>query len=226
MDIDGLGAKRVAQLLEHGLIDDVAGLFAITEQQLIALPSTREQPGFKEKGARNLVEALERSKTPPLSRFLFALGIRHVGEHVAKLIADACGSIEAVRDATSEDLEAIHGVGPEVAAAVVAHFSTRANRDSLEALLAAGVRPEARAVEARSDRLAGKTFVVTGTLARMTRDEAHAKIAEHGGRAASSVSKKTDYLVAGEKAGSKLAKAEKLGVPVLSEDELVALLEG
>lgn len=226
MDIDGLGAKRVAQLLEHGLIDDVAGLFAITEQQLIALPSTKEQPGFKEKGARNLVEALDRSKTPPLSRLLFALGIRHVGEHVAKLIADACGSIEAVRDATSEDLEAIHGVGPEVAAAVVAHFSTKANRDSLDALLAAGVRPEARAVEARSDRLAGKTFVVTGTLARMTRDEAHAKIAEHGGRAASSVSKKTDYLVAGEKAGSKLAKAEKLGVPVLSEDELVALLEG
>lgn len=226
MDIDGLGAKRIAQFLEYGLIKDVADLFAITQEQLLDLPSTKEQPGFKEKGARNLIEALAGAKAPALSRFLFALGIRHVGEHVAKLIADACGSVGAVRDATEQELEAIHGVGPEVAAAVVAHFAADANRASLDSLLAVGVKPVATAVVSKSDRLAGKTVVVTGTLSRMTRDEAHAKIAEHGGRAGSSVSKKTDYLVAGEKAGSKLAKAETLGIPVLSEDEFLALLEG
>ncbi|MEE8408908.1 MAG: NAD-dependent DNA ligase LigA [Myxococcota bacterium] len=219
MNIDGLGEKLVGQLVDEGLVGDFADIYRLKREQLIGLDR------MADKSADNLLAAIDASKTRSLARFLFALGIRHVGEHVARLVIDALGTIEAVRDATQEELEAIHGVGSEVAASLVAHFGAAQNHKSLKALRAAGVAPEAIGVDAKSERLAGKTIVVTGFLKSMSRDEARIHIAEHGGRASSSISKKTDLLVAGEKAGSKLDKALKLGVEVIDEEAFLALFD-
>lgn len=220
MDIDGLGPERITQFLEHGLIGHggIADIYRLDKERLVTLER------FASKSADNLLAAIERSKSRPLPRFLFALGIRHVGEHVAQLLAEAFGSLEALRAATEEQLAAVHGVGDEVAQAVVRFFANPQNSNELDELLAAGVSPLPVVVQRDSDALAGKTFVVTGTLEKMSREEIHALIKQHGGRAASSVSKKTHYLVAGEKAGSKLERAQALGVPVLSEAEFLQLV--
>ncbi|MGE0489901.1 MAG: NAD-dependent DNA ligase LigA [Vulcanimicrobiota bacterium] len=221
MDIEGFGDSLVAQLVESGLVGDPADLFRLGLEQLLSL----ERIG--EKSANNLLERLEEAKTRPLARLLVALGIRHVGRHVAEVLAQEFGSLEGLAQADLERLATTHEIGPEIAQRVHDFFREPVNQELIERLLAAGVRPAAPArVEAGPRPLDGKTFVLTGTLEGMTRDEAKDRIRAAGGRVTSSVSKKTDYVVAGAEAGSKLQKAEQLGVTVLDEAGLLQLLQG
>ncbi len=219
MDIAGLGPAIIGQLVNKGLVRDPADLYALTQEQVAALDR------MAEKSAANLVAAIEASKQRPLSRLLFALGIRHVGSHTAELIAMRFGTMDALMAASEEELQQVEEVGGIVAASVKSFFENPRNREMIARLRAAGVcmtesRPDA---DTGPKPLAGRTFVVTGTLARYSRDEIHDRIRQLGGRAATSVSKKTDYVIAGENAGSKLDKARALGVTVLTEDEFEAL---
>ena len=217
MDIEGLGWQTVDALLKADLIRDYASLYELTVEQVAAL----ERKG--EKSAKALIDNIERSKTAELSRFVFALGIRMVGERAAKLLADRFQSINALMDATTEELLEVQEVGPKLAEAITFYFSVPANRERVEKMLRLGVRPTFTAI-ATGNRLAGKTVVVTGTLTRFSRDEIHKLIEAEGGKPGSSVSSKTSYVVAGEAAGSKLDKAKSLGVPVLSEEDFLAML--
>lgn len=218
LDIDGLGEKLVDQLVEKQLIRDFADLYALDAAQLAALER------MAEKSAANLVAGIARSKRPPLDRLLYALGIRHVGEHLAQVLADRFRDVRAILDASEEDLVGVHGIGPEVAASV-RHFAAEPhNRTLVERLLAAGVVPEPPA--APTGALAGKTIVLTGALDTLTRGEAERRIVAAGGRIGSGVSKQTDYVVAGADPGSKLGKAKKLGTTVLDEAGFLALLGG
>jgi DNA ligase (NAD+) len=217
MDIEGLGWQRVQAMLDAGLVTDYASIYELTVEQLAAL----ERMG--EKSARNLVEQIERSKTNDLSRLFFAIGIRMVGERAAKLLAERFQSIEALMSATSEELVEVAEIGPKVAEAITFYFSVPANRERIAKMQRLGVAPRFVA-SATGSRLAGKTVVVTGTLTRFSRDEIHKLIEREGGKASSSVSSKTAYVVAGEAAGSKLEKAKLLDVPVLTEDEFLALV--
>ena len=212
MDVEGLGREVVKQLAQTGLVTSLADLYRLNYEQLISLD------GFAEKKTENLLLAIKDSKRRPLEAFLFGLGIRHVGEHVARLLAEAFPSVEALRGADEAALNEVHGVGAEVASAVADYFQHPESAADLDALLEAGVAPVVTVVEKASETLAGKSIVVTGKLSRMSRDDIHALIKEHGGRPVSSISRKTDLLVAGEKAGSKLAKAQKLDVEVISEE--------
>ncbi|MBI5527248.1 MAG: NAD-dependent DNA ligase LigA [Deltaproteobacteria bacterium] len=217
MDIEGIGEKLAEQLVKKGLVRSAADLYGISRETWEGLDR------FAEKSASNIALALEKSKGTTLKRFLFALGVRHVGEHIAGLVARYYGDIRAIMDATTADMQKIHGIGPEVAAEVEAHFKNARNRAVVEKLLAAGLSPE---VEARAGTtLAGKTFVLTGALASMTRDHAKDEIEKRGGRVASAVSRKTDFVVAGSDAGSKLDKAQALGVKVLSEQDFAEMLK-
>ena len=221
MDVDGLGAKLIEQLVDAGRIKDPADLYDLTLDDWAGLER------MAEKSAQNLLDALEASKQRPLARVLFALGIRNVGAHVSDVLASRVGSVDAIAGASVEALQEIDEVGPVVAQSVADFFANDANRAVVERLKQAGIRAltEAAVVEVRGDTFAGKTFVFTGKLERMTRDEAAEKVRALGGRASASVSKKTDYVVAGPGAGSKLAKAESLGVAVISEDEFLAMCE-
>lgn len=218
MDIDGLGERIVRQLIDEGLIQDVADLYVLTAEDLLPLE------GFAEKKVENLLAAIDASRTRPLDRVLTALGIKGVGETVATLLLSYFPSIEALSEASQEELEAVPGLGPHTASAVVDFFAEQRNQALLQKLEAGGLQPTSEERLQGSDRLAGLTFVLTGTLPNMTRDEAKGLIESHGGKIASSVSKKTDYVVVGEDAGSKLDKARQLGVTTLSEDELEKLL--
>jgi DNA ligase (NAD+) len=218
MDIEGLGDKLVLKLVEQELVRDVADLYHLDQETLAGL----ERMG--EKSAANLLASIAASKSAPLDRFLFALGIRHVGETVARDLAAHFGDLAPLMDATELDLIAVEGVGPEVARAVQSFFSDPANRRAIERLLAAGVAPRGIARAAQGGALAGKTVVFTGTLGRMTRHEAEQAVLAHGGKVGSSVSKATHYVVAGENPGSKADKARTAGVPVLTEDEFFALI--
>ena len=219
MDIDGMGRKIVENLLATGEISTVADMYGLTRERLAA------QERLAEKSADNLIRAIEASKTPPLGRFYFALGIRNVGEHLALKLAQEYPDISLLAQASAEELETIDEIGPEVARSVTTFFADPANRLLLERLAEAGVKPQAPEKPketAKTSVFYGKTFVLTGKLSTLTRDEAQDRIRTLGGRAASSVSKKTDVLVAGENAGSKLEKAQKLGIEVWSEEDLVA----
>ncbi|MEZ4485220.1 MAG: NAD-dependent DNA ligase LigA [Syntrophotaleaceae bacterium] len=219
MDIDGLGQRTIDQLLERGLIKNFADLYRLERESLLDC----ERMG--EKSTDKLLAAIAASKERPLARFLFALGIRHVGEHVAKLLAQQFGTLEELTVADREQLLALHEVGPQVADSVVDFFANERNRQLLTALQDAGVRPQSG--EKRSGGpLSGKTFVFTGTLEIFKRKEAQQLVEGLGGRASGSVSKKTDYLVAGRDAGSKLNRAQELEVTVLSEEEFQQLLAG
>ena len=218
MDIEGLGEKSVDQFIEQGLVTDYSSIYELTKEKVAAL----DRKG--EKSAEKLLAEIERSRTAELQRLIFALGIRFVGERVAKLLAERFQSIEALMDATTEELVAVAEIGPKVAESVTFYFSVPANRDRIEKMRALGLRPSFTP-SATGDRLAGKTLVVTGTLTRFSRDEIHKLIEREGGKTSSSVSSKTSYLVAGEAAGSKLEKAKSLEVPVLTEDEFLALVE-
>ena len=219
MNIEGLGEAVVAQLMERGLVHSVADLYRLTEEQLISLDR------FAEKSARTLLEEIDRSKKAGLARVIMGLGIRFVGERTAELLAQEFGSIEALEAATTEELERVEEVGPRISAAIREFFTRPANLELVEALKEAGVDMTAEKKQ-RSTKLAGLTFVLTGTLPTLTRDEAKRRIEAAGGKTAGSVSKKTSYVVAGEEAGSKLDKAIELKVPVLDEAGLLKLLEG
>jgi len=212
MDIDGLGEKLVEQLVESGLVKDVADLYSLTPPQLAGLDR------MADKSAANIIDAIAASRTRPLDRLLFALGIRQVGEHVARVLVEALASMEALIHAAPETLMQIHEIGPQVAENVHGFFATPENLQVIERLRQAGVAMPP-AVARQGTRLAGQTIVLTGTLASFTREEAEKLVLEQGGHPASSVSKKTTFVVAGEAAGSKLDKARELGIPVLSETE-------
>ena len=218
MDIDGLGDKLVAQLVDKGLVQDVADLYTLSKEDLAGLDR------MADKSAQNVLDALEASKSRNSVRLLVALGIRHVGEHVAEVLIEAVHSIDRLAKVSEEDLVAVYEIGPEVAKSVVTFFGQEENRKVIEKLKAAGVRFEAEKRAASEQPLKGKTFVFTGALSSFTRDEAQELVQRLGARATSSVSKKTDYVVAGEGAGSKLEKANALGITVLSEETFKKLV--
>ncbi len=218
MNIEGLGEAVVQQLLDRGLVRSVADLYTLSEEQLADLER------FAEKSARTLVAEIEGSKKAGLARVLMGLGIRFVGERTAELLAEEFGSIEALEKATAEELERVEEVGPRISQAILEFFQQPANLALVESLKKAGVDMTAEKKQ-RSTQLTGLTFVLTGTLPTLTRDEAKRRIEDAGGKTAGSVSKKTNYVVAGEEAGSKLDKAIELKVPVIDEAGLLALLQ-
>ncbi len=226
MNIEGMGESLVDQLVEEGLVSDFADLYSLTTETLESL----ERMG--EKSAANVMAELERSKSNRLWRLIFGVGIRHVGEHAAQLLARRFGSLDGLNAASLEELEAVPDVGPVVAASVRAFLDVPRNRRLFERLREAGLNleepdTEARAADGDKDTpLSGQTFVLTGTLASQSRDEARRAIESRGGKVTSSVSKKTTYVVAGADSGSKLAKAEALDVEVLTEDQFLELIMG
>ena len=218
MDIEGLGYKTGFLLLDLGWVGDPADVYSVTQEQLAQLP------GFKDKRIHNLLDAIERSKDRPLWRLLVGLGIPHVGSHVAQVLARAFGSIDALVEASEEQIDEVEGIGPEIAQSVAAWFKDKGNRRLLEKLRRAGVRMKDEPVETPEGPLSGTTMVLTGGLETMSRDEATRLAQEAGARIASSVSKKTDLVVVGENPGSKAAKAEELGVETIGEREFLRRL--
>ena len=217
MDIEGLGDKLAAQLVESGRVKRAADLYRLDLATLTGL----ERMG--EKSAQNVLDALERSKHPPLRRFLYALGIRHVGDATARALADQFRDVRALYDADAEALTRVKDVGPEMAKVIAGFFSEPQNREGIEALLGAGVTPQPPEDVSRGP-FAGKTVVLTGSLGALTREQAKEEVERRGGKVSGSVSKKTDFVVAGEEAGSKLKKAAELGVKVLDERAFLDLL--
>ncbi|RSE98893.1 NAD-dependent DNA ligase LigA [Achromobacter aegrifaciens] len=217
LDIEGLGEKLVDQLVDSGRVKTLADLYSLRPLELVGLDR------MGQKSADNLVAAIDKARAPGLNRLLYALGIRHVGETTARDVARHFGSIDAIMDADEDALSSVPDVGPVVAASIRRFFAEQHNRDVIEQLKSQGVNPVAEAAP-QATTLAGKTFVLTGTLPNWTREEASMRIQAAGGKVSGSVSKKTAYLVAGEDSGSKLAKAQELGVAVLDEDGLKALL--
>ncbi|MBU4609871.1 NAD-dependent DNA ligase LigA [Achromobacter sp. GG226] len=220
LDIDGLGEKLIDRLVDLGRLTSLADIYTLKAEELAGL----ERMG--EKSAQNLVAAIDKARRPSLGRLLFALGMRHVGETTARDIARHFGSLDAVLAADEHAMMGVPSVGPVVAAAAVHFLGEPHNREVLQSLLGeCGVEPQAEAAPAAAGAvLAGKTFVLTGTLPTLTRDQAAQRIAAAGGKVSGSVSRKTSYVVAGEEAGSKLTKAQELGVPVLDEAGLIELL--
>lgn len=219
MDIEGLGEKLVDQLVDAGLVHNLADIYRLDQSILANLDR------MAEKSAQNIIQALERSKAATLARFIYALGIRNVGEATARDLAKYFGKLQSILDADIPALQQVPDVGPIVAESIVQFMSEPHNRDVIQALIDAGVHWEEGGPTANTGQLAGKTLVLTGTLPNMSRDDAKALIESAGGKVAGSVSKKTDYVVAGAEAGSKLSKAEALGVSILDEAGLLTLLE-
>ena len=218
MNIEGLGDAVVLQLLDRKLVRSVADLYDLKKESLVELER------FGEKSADALLDEIARSKKAGLARVLMGLGIRFVGERTAELLAQEFGSMEALEKATPDELERVEEVGPRISQAIVEFFAQPANLALVQSLKDASVDMTAEKKQ-RSTQLAGLTFVLTGTLPTLTRDEAKARIEAAGGKTSGSVSKKTSYVVAGEEAGSKLDKARELNIPTLDEPALLALLE-
>jgi DNA ligase (NAD+) len=223
MDIAGLGSQSVEQFVAAGFLRNVADIYDLKDRRIELIELER----MGEKKVDNLLEGIEQSKQRPTARFLFALGIRHAGTSIAKLLIDEFGSINIIAEATEEAIDNIPGIGPEIAASVYAYFRQQKNQELLERLRLAGLpfHGERKQKPVTSEFFNGKTFVLTGTLNAMTRDEAKEKIEYLGGKVAGSVSKKTNYVVAGAEAGSKLTKAEELGVNILTEEEFLQKLQ-
>jgi DNA ligase (NAD+) len=217
MDIRGLGEERIRVFLERGLLHDVADIYALTEEQLLALE------GFKEKSARNLLDGIAASKERGLAPALFGLGVRHVGEHAAELLARHFGSIDGIVNASVDEMVAVHGIGRTTAEALHGWAQVGGNLDVVRKLKDAGVVLTEERGEAPTGEFTGYTFVITGTLPSLTRDEATEFIESRGGRVTGSVTKKTSYVVVGEDAGSKAAKAQELNIPQITEADLLAL---
>jgi DNA ligase (NAD+) len=216
MNIDGMGEALVTQLTERGLVKNVADIYKLTKADLLSLER------FADKSAQNIRDEIENSKKLPLERVIYGLGIRMVGERTAQFLAEHFGSMEALANATVEELQGVNEVGPKIAESIAEFFSNSANRKLVERLGEAGLAFKGKKKE-RGTKLAGKTFVLTGTLAKYTRDEAKKMIEDAGGKVTGSVSKKTDYVVAGTDAGSKLDKAKELGVAVIDEKAMEEL---
>jgi DNA ligase (NAD+) len=217
MNIDGMGDALVNQLTEHGLVKNVADIYRLTKKDLLSLER------FADKSAQNILNEIDASRKLPLERVIYGLGIRFVGERTAQFLAEHFGSMEALEKASLEELQEVNEVGPRIAESIVEFFSISANRKLVERLREAGLTLTGQKKQ-RGTKLAGKTFVLTGTLAHFTRDEARKLIEDAGGKVTGSVSKKTDYVVAGADAGSKLDKAKDLGVTVIDEGELERLV--
>ena len=218
MNIDGMGESLVAQLLDKELVKNVADIYDLTKKDLLNLER------FADKSAQNILDEIENSKKLPLERVIYGLGIRMVGERTAQFLAEHFGSMDAIEKASAEELQNVGEVGPKIAESIAEFFSIAANRKLIERLRATGLTLEGKKKE-RGTKLAGKTFVLTGTLAHYSRDEAKKLIEYAGGKVTGSVSKKTDYVVAGTDAGSKLDKAKELGVAVIDEKEMQELLK-
>ena len=218
MDIEGLGSSIVEQLIENGLIKSPADIYYLSLDDLKSL----WQKGGK--AAEKLYSAIEKSKDQDLSRLIYALGIRQVGAKTGKVLASAFGSMDALMDASAEALTEVHDVGAVTAQSIADWFSQPQSRNMIQRLREAGVNFESKRVVADS-RFAGMTFVLTGALSKFTREEASEKIELFGGKASGSVSKKTTYVVVGENAGSKERKARELGIPILSEDDFLAMIQ-
>jgi DNA ligase (NAD+) len=220
LDIDGMGEKIVQQLVDQKYVQSVADLYDLTEEQLSGL----ERMG--KKSAQKLVNAIATSRERPWSRVLYGLGIRHVGSVTAQAITEVFPTVELLSEAAQEAIASVYGVGDEIALSVRLWFKDARNQQLIERLQAAGLQFEQ--VQKRIDEpqpFLSKTFVLTGTLPTLKREEAKELIEQAGGKVTGSVSKKTDYVVVGEEAGSKLAKAEALGIATLSEEDLLALLQ-
>ena len=217
MNIDGMGDVLVAQLADQGLVKNVADIYKLTKKDLLSL----ERMG--DKSAQNILDEIENSKKLPLERVIYGLGIRMVGERTAQFLSEHFGSMQALENAGVEELQDVNEVGPRIAESIVEFFSIPANHKLIERLREAGLTLKGQKRE-RGTKLAGKTFVLTGTLTKYSRDEAKKLIEDAGGKVAGSVSKKTDYVVAGAEAGSKLGKAKELGVAVINEKEMEQLL--
>jgi DNA ligase (NAD+) len=219
MNIDGMGDALVTQLTERGLVKNVADIYKLTKDDLLSL----ERMG--DKSAQNILNEIEASKKLPLERVIYGLGIRMVGERTAQFLAEHFGSMEELEKASGEELQKVNEVGPRIAESIVEFFAIPANQDLIKRLRKAELRLTGEKKQ-RGTKLAGKTFVLTGTLAHFTRDEAKKMIEDAGGKVTGSVSKKTDYVVAGADAGSKLDKAKELGVEVIDEREMKNIVEG
>ena len=221
MDIDGLGERWCRILIDRGLVSDVSHVYGLKMEQLTELDR------MGEKLATRILDNVKASKHRPLARVLFALGILHVGAEVAELLAARYASLDEIGDATVDELTEIEGIGPRIAESIVSYFATQSNQTTIAGLRDAGVQlwQELAPVDESAQPWKGQTFVITGTLSSMTRREAEGRVKALGGSTTSSVSRKTNWLVAGESAGSKLASAERLGVPVLDEDALLAMLD-
>jgi DNA ligase (NAD+) len=217
MNIDGMGDALVNQLTDRGMVKNVADIYSLTRADLLKL----ERMG--DKSAQNVLEEIERSKKLPLERVIFGLGIRFVGERTAQFLAEYFGSMNALMGASQEKLLEVNEVGPRIAESIAEFFHERRNRELVERLRKAGLTFTGKKKE-RGTKLAGKTFVLTGTLAKYSREEAKKMIEDAGGKVTGSVSKNTDYVVAGEDAGSKLEKARELGVEVIGEKEMEELV--
>ena len=216
MNIDGMGDALIAQLTEKGLVKNVADIYKLSKNDLLGLER------FADKSAQNIIKEIENSKNLPLERVIYGLGIRFVGERTAQFLAEHFGSMEALEKASEEELQSVNEVGPRIAQSIAEFFSVSANQNLVARLREAGLTLSGEKRQ-RGTKLAGKTFVLTGTLAKYTRDEAKKMIEDAGGKVTGSVSKKTDYVVAGTDAGSKLDKAKELGVTVIEEKELEEL---
>ncbi|HSB07233.1 MAG TPA: NAD-dependent DNA ligase LigA, partial [Thermodesulfobacteriota bacterium] len=212
MDIEGLGIKLIDQLVDQGLIKDVADIYYLKKEELMALER------MAGKSAQNIIDAIEGSKEKPLSKFLFALGIRHVGEHISEVLARQFPRLDDFFHLSEEDLQQIEEVGPEVAASIVRFFRDKKNKESIERLKKAGVKVIEPQIKGKG-KLVGKVFVFTGALKSYEREEARILVESLGGVTASSVSKKVDFVVAGEGPGSKFDKAKELGIKILTEEE-------
>src|SRR5262249_16913000 len=218
MNIDGMGDALVTQLTERGMVKDVADLYKLTKDDLLKL----ERMG--EKSAQNVLDEIDRPKKLPPERVIYGLGIRFVGERTAQFLAEHFGSMDDLVKASEEELQQVEEVGPRIAKSIVEFFAEPKNRELVDELRTAGLSLKGKKKE-RGTKLAGKTFVLTGTLSNYTRDEARKLIEDAGGKGAGSVSKKTDYVVAGAEAGSKLDKAKELGVDVIDEKGMEELVK-
>ncbi|MGK5594057.1 MAG: NAD-dependent DNA ligase LigA [Parachlamydiaceae bacterium] len=220
MDIEHLGSKVAEQLFVKGFVRTPSDIYTLTEKELAQLD------GFKEKSIDNLLSSIEKSKDISLARFIMALGIKHIGIQTAELLANKAGTIQNLQMFTQEDLMRIEGIGEKVASAIMEHFQQKHNREEIERLLALGVCPKQQEIiQFNNHPFEGKTFVITGTLEHFSRQQASAIIKERGGKVASSVSSKTDYLLVGEEPGSKWEKAKELGVKIIVENEFLKLIQ-
>jgi DNA ligase (NAD+) len=218
MNINGLGDRIVDQLVEKGLVKDYGDLYSLNLAELSALDR------MAAKSAQNLLDEIENSKKSSLARLIYALGILYVGERSGQLLAEHFGSLEKFVTASEEELTQVHEIGPKIASSIREFFSEAANRELIKKLTHAGLNPTEAKRAPKSNKLAGKTFVFTGTLDRQSREEAGEVVKEHGGKVGNSVSKKTDYVVVGADPGSKRDKAKELGVPIITEAEFEKLL--